>query len=54
MVQDEQFESKEEIRVLLSKIYYDNINEAINIVKQITITPTIFRQRFNEFVEIGK
>jgi hypothetical protein len=52
MVQDYQFESKEEIQTVLTEIYYNNINEAINRVKQITITPIILKQRFDEFVEI--
>lgn len=52
LVQDRQFDSRDKIYKLLPEFYWNNVNRAINTVKEFDITPEFFKARFDEFIKL--
>ena len=52
LVQDRQFDSRDKIYKLLPEFYWNNVNSAINTVKEFDITPEFFKERFDEFIKL--
>ncbi|MDC0230353.1 hypothetical protein OAK19_00170 [Aureispira] len=52
ILQDREFDNREKIYKLLPEFFYNNVNHAINKVKKINITPELFRERFEEFIDL--
>ena len=52
LVQDQEFDSRDKIYKLLPDFYWNNVNHAINTVKEFDITPEFFKARFEEFIKL--